>query len=86
MDSGSSVSSTSASTVASTEVGEVSDDDLETSDRQLVLEGEAGDDGNATCRRPCDLGADSPIQPEMLLPSTYPLTAFGSKMGRFNPA
>ena len=36
--------------------------------------------------RPNDLGVDSAAQPEMRHSSEYPVTVFGRKMRRFNPA
>ena len=82
MNSGSSVSSARASTVASIEVGlgEALDDELESSDKE---EEEVGH-GDVPCGRLSDLGTDSPKQP-VLPPSQYPLTAFGRKLRRFNP-
>jgi hypothetical protein len=73
MNSGSSVSSACASTVASIEagLGEAFDDELESTQSSDKEEEEVGH-GDVTCGRPSDLGTDSPKQPEKL-PSKYPL-------------
>lgn len=60
-------------------------EDLDTNGTQLLSDAGEEEEGSATFGvQPSDLGTELPMQHEMLQPYTYPLTAFGRKLRRFN--